>query len=172
MNTVKVISTEIDNLKRRVVKFLRMGKFDVQTSIEVSPVGIDSNPVKDMVAIYAETGIKGKTFIIGYLNKNQLADIGELRLYSTDADGGEKFYTWLKNDGTMEIGGNTKNMVRFQELKDGFDELKGDFNTFITAYNSHTHTGNLGAPTTPPASPGQPSTASIDDSKIDEIKTL
>ena len=60
MNLVKVISSEIDNTKRRIVKFLRYGKSDVQTSFEAMPFGIDSSPTKDMIAIYAPTGENGK----------------------------------------------------------------------------------------------------------------
>jgi hypothetical protein len=171
-NFVKTISTELDNLQRRVVKFLRYGKSDVQTSLQVVPHGIDSNPVKDLIALYAETGEKGKTVIVGYLNKNVLAAIGETRLYSTDADGALKTFLWLKANGTMELGGSAKNLARFQELKSGFDTLKTDFNNFVTAYNSHMHpTAGTGAPS-PPTVTGTSSTASIDSAKIDEIKTL
>ncbi len=175
MNLVKVISTEIDNLNRRVVKFLRMGKSDVQTSIEALPYGIDSNPIKDMVAVYAPTGEKGKTVIIGYLNKNQIADIGEVRTYSTNEDGEEQFYTWLKNDGTLELGGDGKNVARYQELETAFNELRDDFNNFVnTVYNVHVHSGVLSgfASTAVTPSIGTPSTADITGAKIDEIKCL
>ncbi len=68
MDLVKIISTEIDNLKRRVVKFFRMGKSDVRTSLEANAYGIDSNPIKDMIAIYSDTSLNGKTVILGYIN--------------------------------------------------------------------------------------------------------
>ena len=54
--------------------------------------------------------------------------------------------------------GDSDFMVRFSELKAGFDQLKSDFNT-------HSHTAHGTPPTTP-------STASVDSCKIDEIKTL
>lgn len=174
MNLVKVISTEIDNLNRRLVKFLRFGKSDVQTSLEAAPFGVDSNPIEDMVAIYAETGEKGKTTIIGYLNKNQLAEPGETRLYSTDDDGEQQFYIWLRKDGTVEIGGDTKHMVRYEELQTAFDELKSDFNTFITIFNNHVHSGVAPGPglTSFTTTTGSPSAADITPAKIDEIKCL
>jgi hypothetical protein len=172
MNFVKVDSTTTDTLMRRVIKFLRLGKKDVQTSLQVSPHGIDSNPVKDMVAIYGETMQKGETVIVGYLNKNVLAAAGETRIFSTDSDGELQAYVWLKADGTMELSGNAKHLARFEELKSGFDQLKTDFNNLVTAFNSHMHpTAGTGAPS-PPTVTGTSSTASIDDSKIDEIKTL
>jgi hypothetical protein len=171
---VKSISTEFDKLNRRVLKFFRFGNADVQTAIQTAPYGIDANPIKDMVAVYAETSEKGRPVIIGFLNKNQLADKGELRLYSTDSDGEVKFYTWLKKNGTMEIGGNSKNMVRYQELEAGFNQLKEEFNALVTIFNTHTHSGvttGMGASGTT-ATPGVSSTASIAGAKIDEIKTL
>ena len=174
MNLVKVISTEADSLKRRVVKFLRYGKNDVQTSVAAEPFGIDSNPIKDMVAVYGETSEKGKTVIVGYLNKNQLAGIGELRTYSTDNKGGEKFYTWLKNDGTYEVGGDSKNMVRYQELESAFNQLKTDFNNLVTKFNTHTHVGVIagGGTSGTTATPATSSSADISGAKIEEIKCL
>ncbi len=176
MQIVKIISSGFDNLQRRVIKFLRFGKSDVQTSFDCGPSGIDANPIKDMVAIYSETTEKGKTVIIGYLKRNQLAEPGELRQYSTDVNGALKFYTWHKADGTYEMGGNSKNLARFQELKTGFDTLKQDLNSLVSAFNSHMHaTAGTGPPVIPTPGVGIPataSTASIDSSKIDEIKTL
>ena len=176
MNFVKIISTELDKISRRVIKFLRYGKGDVQTAHQVAPHGIDSNPVKDMVAIFGETGQKGETVIVGYLNKNVLAAAGETRIYATDADGALKIYAWLKNDGTMELGGNAKHLARFEELKTGFDQIKTDLNNLITAFNAHMHaTAGTGPPSPPTPGAGIPataSTASIDSSKINEIKTL
>jgi hypothetical protein len=172
MSFVKTISTEVDSLQRRVIKFLRFGKKDVQTSLQVSPHGIDSNPVKDLIALYADTGEKGKTVLVGYLNKNVLAAVGETRLYSTDADGALQTFIWLKADGTMELGGNTKHLARFEELKSGYDQLKTDFNNLVTAFNAHMHPTAGTGPPSPPTVTGTASTASIDSSKIDEIKTL
>ncbi len=172
---VTTISTEIDKLKRRIVKVLRFGKSDVQTCIESGPYGIDSNPVKDMIAVYAETSEKGKVAIVGYFNKNQKALTGELRLFSTDENGTEKFYTWLKNDGTIEIGGDTNFAVKFNELKTEFNKLKQDFNDFVTQkYNIHTHpgvtSGNSSTLVTPTI--GTVNTSNIDNAKNDKIKTI
>jgi len=174
MNLVKVLSTSIDDFSRRVVKFLRLGKSDVQTALEAAPYGVDSNPVADMVAVYAPTGEKGKTVIVGYINKLQLSAPGETRLYSTDANGELQTFLWLKADGTMELAGNTDNMVRYSELETAFNQLKSDFNTFVTTYNSHVHTGVTtggGSSGTTPAT-GTSSSADITPAKIEQIKTL
>ncbi len=178
MQLVTVISNEVDALFQRIIKFRRFGKSDVQTSPQVAPYGTDSNPIKDMIAVYSATSEKGETVIIGYLNKNQLADIGEHRTFSTDEDGNVQFFVWLKNDGTLQLGGDSKHLARFEELKSGFDQLKDDLNDMKNKWNAFTLAYVQGGPSsvgTPPTLAGQDSqvsTASIDDSKIDEIKTL
>jgi len=157
MKLVSVISSLVNQANRRIIKIKGMGKSDIQTCEEASPFGVDSNPIKDMIAVYSKTGEMGSTVIVGYLNKNQLADVGENRLYSTDADGLEQNYIWLKNDGDIEIGGSSDNMVRFSVLEAAFNQFKQEF-------NAHVHPSN-GAP------PTIPSTADISGAKINEIKT-
>ena len=113
---VKVISTEFDKAKRRVVKALGLGKGDVQTPLEASPFGSDSNPPPGLRAIYAKTGTKGDTFIIGYINLDQVAEVGEHRLFSTDEQGNLAFEARMRNDGTFEIGGSVDNLTRHNAL--------------------------------------------------------
>jgi len=173
----KIISTDFDNLKRRIVKVLVKGKSDFQTAKEYSNFGDDSNPPAGTRALFMETGVKGKTVIVGYLIENKLAAVGEKRIFSQKSDGSISTFIWLKADGTMEVGGDTDFMVRFNKLKTGFDQLKSDYNDLVSAFNSHTHlTAGTGSPSPPTAVPSiipvTPSSASIDDSKIDEIKTI
>jgi len=174
LNFIKVISTIITAAKERKVKFLRFGKSDVQDVIQAGPYGTDSHPIKDMVAVYGTTDEKGKNVVIGYLNKNALAAVGEHRTFSTDSTGAVKFFIYQKNDGTCEIGGNADFMVRFNKLKTGFDLLKTELNAFVTIFNAHVHPGVTagGASTLVSITPGVPAAATIDDSKIDEIKTI
>jgi hypothetical protein len=178
MNTlVKILSTSIDNLNRRVVKYLKYGLGDVQTSIEAGPFGIDSNPLKDMVAIYGTTDDKGKTVIIGYINKFQLAKVkpGETRLYAIREDKTPGLELYLKDDGTAEFGGNADNLVRYSKLEEGFNQLKSDLNDFITKYNTFAAAYTPGSPSsvgTPPTiEQATESEASIEDAKITQIKT-
>lgn len=171
---VRVFSTAVVKGYRKI-KSLCFGKADLQTPDEGAPYGFDSNPVKDTIAILAESSIKGEPVIIGYLNKNRLAAVGEARLYSTDDSGQQKFYVWLKNDGTCEIGGNTDNMVRYSKLETAFNQLKTDFNNLVGKFNSHTHPyTDDGSPATTSATttPGTTSSANIAPAKINEIKTL
>lgn len=163
MNIVKIDSFSIDSLKRRVLKFLRLGKNDVQTSFEIAPFGVDAAPLKDMLAAYSATAEKGKTVFLGVINKNQKADKGEVRLYSLDANASEKIYLWLKNDGYMEVGGNDDHLVRYSKLEEAFNTLQNEFNT-------HVH------PTSAPGSNTAPitiaSTANISPAKIERLKTM
>lgn len=157
MFLVRVISAILDSASRRIVKVRVLGS-DTQTGLEALPYGTDSNPIKDMVAVYAPTLQKGKTVVIGYINKNQLAAIGEHRIYSTDEQGNLKFSIWLKNDGTCEIGGTVGHLTRFEQLEIGF-------NKFVLDFNNHVHSGN-GVP------PLVPTTAEISTAKINELKTI
>lgn len=163
MNQVKIDSSSFDKFKRRIIKYLRYGLNDTQTSIEASAAGTDSSPIKDMVALYAQTSGTGESYIIGYLVKDKLAEPGEYRIFSTDDSGTLKTYIWLKNDGKIQLGGTADHAVRFSKLEDGFNQLKSDFNAFLT----HVH-GSSGTPPTPPAIP---SIASISQAKINEILT-
>lgn len=162
---VKTISTEFGTQSRRIIKILGYGKKDIQTPYESMPFGFDSNPTEGMVALQANTGELGATAIIGYINVNQLAKVGELRLYSTDENKAEKAYIWLKNDENIEIGGDTDFMVRYSALETAFNELQQKFNTFASSYVP-------GSPTSVGLPPSvQPSTADISGAKIDNIKT-
>jgi hypothetical protein len=176
MNTlVKILSTETGQLGRRVVKFLRYGNADVQTSIAAQPFGTDANPVKDMIAVYAPTSEMGKTVIIGYLNKDAIAEVGGHRIYSTNENGVEQSIIYLRANGDAEINGTEDNMVRYTKLKEAFDELKGDFNSLVTAFNTHLHPTAAAGPPSPPTPgagiPAQTSTADISGAKIDNVKT-
>ena len=173
MNLTKVISTEINTLKQRAVKILRYGRGDVQTPLECAPYGIDSNPIKNMVAVYSPTNDKGETVIIGYINKNQKAGVGEFRIFATDNEGIEKFYVWLKSDETIEIGGNTNFAVKFNELKTEFNKLKTDHNNFLTEYKLHIHSGGtISGSTGATVSTQINNTSNIDQAKNDKIKTI
>lgn len=179
MNTlIKVDDTRIDatDENRRVIKFLRYGANDVQTANEAPPFGIDSNPLKDWIAVYAQTDDKGSPVIIGYLNPNQLAGPGETRLFSLDPDTGDtKFYAWLRADGTMSLGGEADNLVRFSKLKEAFDELQNDMKSLKDAFNNWIVSPSDGGAALKVASAtwaGTPLETTIDPAKIAEIKTL
>jgi len=177
INFVKHLSSVIEG-GRRIIKVLRKGKSDVQTAFECAPWGTDGHAPANIRAIYAKSGTKKGKVVIGYINTSQIADVGEHRNYSTDADGNVVFEIFLRNDGTAEIGGVSDNMVRYSKLEEAFNELKSDHNALVTAHNTHIHvtTATIGlgpavGVLSITAAPEDPSTADISPAKIDEIKT-
>lgn len=180
----KVISTSHDASGRLVVKILYQGKLiegkgDVRTPIESSAFGIDSNPTDGKVPIYAASPVKGKYYVIGYLNTNRLAETGEVRLFSTDADGELQAYVWLRNNGQfLELNGDDNFAVKFNELKEEFNKLKADYNSLVSVFNAHVHVVANAVPlvpgpvtAAPSATQGTPNTSNIDLAKNDKIKT-
>ncbi|MFA6057291.1 MAG: hypothetical protein WC756_03765 [Taibaiella sp.] len=174
MNTVGIVDkAEIKNGERKV-KVLLTGKQNVQETDDISLPGIDASPIKGMVAIYSETQVKGEEVIIGYINPNQIAEPGEIRIFALDDSGNEKCYSWFKKDGTIELDGDTDNAVRYSKLAEAYNETNNKLNALITAFNSHVHILSLTSGTgtaAPTAAPAQTSTGDISPAKIENIKT-
>lgn len=161
---VTTISTSLDSIARRIVKFTRLSISDVQTAVQGGPAGMDSNPRKNLKAIYSPSMASGRPVIIGYVNRNQLADVGETRLFAEDADAALKTYVWLKKTGIVEIAGSADNAVAFEDLKQAMDQLAMDINTELTKVQAAIVA--LGG-----AYAMVPITIDISAAKINEIKT-
>lgn len=166
---VTLISSMIKS-NRRVPKVRVLGMDDVREPLEIAPAGIDSAGTKGMRALYLDTVDRANPVIIGYLNEHQLALEGEWRAYATDADGNVVFNMWQRRDGKLLVGTSvepadyTNFLVKFNELKSGFDQLKEDF-------NNHTHMYNPGGGALTATGGVTPSAASIDGSKATNIET-
>lgn len=172
MNVVKVLETFIEE-GRRIVKILRNGRDDVQTSKQVTPFGFESNPTSNSIGLYTSTATRNRTYVMGYIAENVDTEVGETRIYSTNDDGEIQISFHFKNDGTVEMGGDADNLMRYNELKSAFDELRDDFNSLVNAYNTHVHPGvtpGNGA-TVITATTATPSSADMSASKINELKT-
>lgn len=142
MFTGIVNGTSFDNLKSRLIKFIGYGTNDVKNQPEAMPYGLDSNPVKNMTAIYVQN-VSGQLVVIGYININQLADVGEFRTYATDKDGNLQGSVWLKNNGDVNIvaqGNSTK--IKLNQgssnavLGDKLNTTLNDIVTVLTAINA------------------------------------
>ena len=162
------------------IKSLIYGKSDARTAPQCLPYGVDSKPIKGAVSIYCKTENNSKAVMLGYIKNSDKTEAGEFRIFATDQNGDELFSIKLDKNGycTFDGVGFNDNFVAYQRLKDGFDELKGDFNALVLKYNSHTHavatTGTAAAQTGTAAqttSTEVQSTADISSSKIDKIKT-
>lgn len=169
----KILETYFDNLKRRIVKVIGIGN-NASTAKQANNFGLDSNPVKGMTAIYSETMKNGKTVIIGYINRDQLAAIGETRLYSLNSSGVLQTYLWLKNNGDILIGGDADFLIGFNKTKESIDELKTSVNDLKSIFTSWTPVPNDGGAALKVAIStwaGTNLTKNIDDAKKAKIKT-
>ncbi len=159
----KLVSSAIEN-GVRTLKAIVLGKDDVRTALEVTPFGVDSNPTEGLMAIYVETSAKGDRIIVGYLNTNQLAEVGGTRIFSTDKDGNAATSIYLRADGTIEVRGTGDNMVRYIPLDSGLQSFKSQIQAELAL---------IAAGIAAAGGSYTPGTLSVDISgaKIDEIKT-
>ena len=116
----------------RIVKVLVMGKDDLRTPASIGPYGDDSHPIEEVIALYGSTGEKGDDVIIGYINKNQIAKLGERRLFSTDSKGNVKAFVYLKNDGKLALNGDEHNATRHSPLDSSLSSLVNSINAELT----------------------------------------
>lgn len=174
---LRIASTAYNSLNQLVVKV--RGAKAAYTAEQYAPFGTDARPPKDMTAIYGRTEADGDDFVIAYLHKDLVAEIGEHRIFSTDADLAHKFSVWLRADGTLLMGTSkvpgdyTNFAVKFNELKEEFDKLKADHNDLVSKYNSHTHVTTCGAGLGSAAATttqDSPNTSNIDNCKNSAIK--
>ena len=156
----KVRDFVIENGKR----ILKVQEYGVKTAKVASNYGDDSQPLKNMTAIYSPTAVNSEPVIIGYINTNQVAKEGEKRIFSQSLDGSLSFAIHLKTDGTCEIGGAVDNAVRFNALASSLTASDTALNAELAKIA--TAIGSLGGVYTV-----APVTTDISTSKIDEIKT-
>jgi hypothetical protein len=172
MRLTKIISTA-KQTGYLIIKVLGLGTKDVQTVYNIQPFGIDSNPNKNIRGIWAKTDNLEERILIGILFNRPVSSPGELRLYSEDSNGSEKIAIYLKNDGSIELGGGTNYLTKYNELKLAFDKLKDDVNSHIQNYNAHVHPGVLsgGASTLVTTTLSSQTTADMTGSKSNILKT-
>lgn len=179
---ISVFLSQLIQQGRRRIKVLLNGRSDPRETNESMPFGIDGVPPENYRAIYAETAERGRNFVIGYINVNQLSTLnaGENHIYSTSEDGSKvAAFIKLLNDDTIEVLGSGDFFVRYNALETAFNQLRTDLNNFINIFNSHIHTttATVGGGATPgvisaPTSSGTSSNADITPARIPEIKTF
>lgn len=146
---------------KRILKFLEFG---AKSGNESAPFGYDGNPAKDTMAIHARTSNNSENVIIGYINDNQKAEAGEVRIYSIDANKVLKSFLWLKSDGTIELNGDTYSLVKFEPLEAGIKKHDTDINAELAKIS--TAISALGGAYVP-----TPINTDITDSKAKNLKT-
>jgi hypothetical protein len=174
----------------RAIKIVRFGQVDTQTSFLVSSFGDESLVPVGYKALHMPTGERGNSVIIGYLNPVVLdgLNVGEKRVFSTNEAGDTlSIDIIMRNDGTMEVGGDTDFMVRYSELETAYNQLKDDHDALVQAFNDFKGEVQDFASQYIPGGPAiqglpaafvtvtpdaQDSTGDISGAKIDEIKTI
>ena len=111
---------------QRILKVMQYGP---KTANECGPFGLDSSPLENYTAIYSETANVGESLIIGYIQKNQIAQQGEARLFSLDSKGLLKAEIFCKADGTIILNGGVNSSIRYEPLNTELQKLKNDINT-------------------------------------------
>ena len=161
-----VLGTVLSYLNN-IVTATTLGKSLTRTAVQVAPYGSDTVPIKGMQALFMDTANPNNPVMVGYVNKQALAAVGENRHYATDANGNTVFNMWQRADGTLLIGTSVSpsdyidNLVRYEKLLEGLT-------TYIDALNAAivTGVGSAGGTYTPPTTP-----LDISAAKITEIKT-
>ena len=161
MITLAKIKSVILSQGKRIAKVVQFGPKTVGVS---APFGDDSSPLKDMIAIHASTGEAGESVVIGYINKNQISQPGEKRIFSLAPDGSLSFSIHLKGDGTCEIGGAADNLVRYVPLNAGLQAQDTSINLELTKIA--TAIASLGGTYAP-----VPISTDISAAKINQIKS-
>lgn len=124
----KLKSSSIEQGKR----ILKVFQFGAKTAKEVGPFGFDSAAPENWTAIYGETSNKGESVVIGYINKNQLSEVGGSRMYSLGSSGEVVGYVYARASGVLELNGDEFSGVRFQTLKTAIDASDTLINAELT----------------------------------------
>lgn len=124
----KLKSSSIEQGKR----ILKVLQFGAKTAKECGPFGFDSSAPENWTAIYGETSNKGESVVIGYINKNQLAEVGGSRMYALDSSGEVVGYVYARASGVLELNGNEFSGVRFQNLVQAINAQNSLINAELT----------------------------------------
>ena len=109
-------------------RILKLTQFGAKTAKESYPFGFDSVPLSDWTAIYAETSNKDESVIIGYINRKQIAAMGESRMYSIGGDGEVKAFVWNKSNGDLWLNGSDYTATRYAPLNTALQDEKNLIN--------------------------------------------
>jgi len=143
---------------------------DVQSVELMAQSGEDNVPPVDSRVLITSVGPAYKIGIAADDGITPSMAEGEKKIYSINSGDIAAFINLLST-GTIEINGNTDFAVRFGALETAFNELKTDFNNFVsTTYNLHNHPTAPTGPISTPSVTGSSSSADISGAKIDEIK--
>lgn len=150
------LANVLDSVIRGTRRIVQVSLFKKAREIpQALPYGVDSAPVREMVAVYANTNDMGNSVIVGYVYKDAVAEVGSIRLYSDNG------YVHLRANGNLELLGTADNAMRYAAFNSVIQTYLTNQNTAILAGFTA-----LGGTYTPPPAPD------FTAAKINEIKTL
>ena len=126
ISLAKYSSAIIEGAKR-IIKAFTIG--GAATAKQVYPFGFDSQPLEGVTAIYSDTSNKDESIIIGYINKNQLAEVGASRMYALGESGEVSGFVFVRASGVLELNGSDFSAVRYENLKAKIDLLQTQINS-------------------------------------------
>lgn len=137
LKLLKITQSNVDALKRRILTLWNGSKLNSSavTAVQYGAYGEDSNPVKNSIGAYIPSEMDGKEICIGIMNQNAKAQLGERRLYCTDANGNFKFNIWMRADGTVLIG-DSEVPADYVNFAVKYNELNTALQNQITAINA------------------------------------
>lgn len=163
---------------KRLVKLVKFGENDNANAFLSSGFGDDFVIPEGYSGVYLSTSNSDEPVLIGVINEAAISSLnpGEKQIYSTNEAGDQvAAYIKLLNTGIIHFNGEADFIAGFNDLKGGFDELNQKHNDLVTAFNTHVHATAATGPPVPPTPgagiPATPSTASIDSSKKENLKT-
>lgn len=125
--------------KMRIIIGVLMSPTDSKQAQEIAPYGYDAAPVAGLTALYLQTSKRSQPVFAGYVNTNQLAVPGEVRIFATDENGNEKCRIWQHSSGKIEIGGtgaagsNVNHLTQFETLNTSLAAWKSELDLQLTA---------------------------------------
>lgn len=196
MNLGKITGREIKKNKDsdvdRIILQIEMLPDDVRTVELISQAGEDTNPADNCRAVVVDVANDYKAAIAVSDDLTPEVNAGEKELYSTDtpvtekrakiklcANGDIEIDAYggstlnIKQDGNIDINGASDFAVAYNDLKTAFDQLKSDYDNFVTTkYNLHAHTGVTvgGGSTGATATVGAASTADMSPAKVSTVR--
>ena len=135
-----------------------------------NPSGDFSVPLPNDYVTLIEMQGTGNYIALGNLNNITNVNNGEKKLYSRNSAGAVKASIYLKNDKIIVVNEGTDFGIRYNEMKTQLDQLKADFNNFVTiTYNLHKHP-ETGGVTGVPDVTGTASTVDFTNTKVASLK--
>ena len=128
MISLSKINSSTIEAGKRILKVIGIGG-SAYTAKESYPFGFDSVPPKGYTALYSDTSNRDESVIIGYINKNQLAEVGGSRMFAVGESGDVSGFLYARASGVLELNGSDYSAVRFQELKTQIDLLQTQINS-------------------------------------------